>query len=173
LSGPRSPERFLRSRSSDPVASLCHRRCPVTPALPFVVSNLTVPLIWPLPPWLTRDCSPELPCTAVSPPRRVQRPLVLPRRRDAHGRVHQTALRACVRPQPLDSVVHPRSGGLDLTRADLIVALRSRSNRPSLFPLTRAPAAGPSRSARPGSLTPYPCMSVASAHPPHASARAI
>jgi hypothetical protein len=74
-------------RHRRPVASLRHRSYPVTPALPLEVSNLPVSLIRSLLPWLARYCSPELPCTAVCPPRRVQRPLVLPRRRDAHGRV--------------------------------------------------------------------------------------
>jgi hypothetical protein len=55
-----------------PVASLRHRRCTVTPALPLEVSNLLAPLIWSLPPWLACDCSPELPRAAVSPPRSVQ-----------------------------------------------------------------------------------------------------
>jgi hypothetical protein len=81
-------------RQRRPVASLRHRRCPVTPTLPLEVSNLPAHLIWSLLPWLARDCSPELPRAAVSPPRHVQHPLVLPRRRDAHGRVRQTALNA-------------------------------------------------------------------------------
>jgi hypothetical protein len=79
-------------RHRRPVASQCHRRCPATPTLPLEVSNLLAPLIWSLLPWLARDCSLELPHTAISPPRRVQRPLVLPHRRNAHGRVCQTAL---------------------------------------------------------------------------------
>jgi hypothetical protein len=159
---------------------------------------MSAPLIRSLLPWLARDCSLELPRAAVNPPRRVQRPLVLPRRRDAHVRVCQTALNAPkLVPKPLEprrgqpprlrraldagpsdatapvsapsryiSGVRPRSGDLDLTRADLIAALRSRSNRPSLFPLTRAPAPRPGWSARPGSLTPCPRLSVASVRAP-------
>jgi hypothetical protein len=74
----------------------------VTPTLLLEVSNLLVPLIWSLLPCLAHDCSPELPRAAVSPPRRVQRPLVLPRWRDAHGRVRQTALNAPeLNPEPL------------------------------------------------------------------------
>jgi hypothetical protein len=90
-------------RHRRPVTSLRHRRCPVTLVLPLEVSNLPAPLIWQLLPWLARDCSPELPRTAISPPRLVQRPLVLPRRRDAHGRVRQTALNAReLAPKPLE-----------------------------------------------------------------------
>jgi hypothetical protein len=84
-SGPRSPERFLRSRS--PVASLCLRRRPVTPALPLKVSNPPAPLIWSFLLCCSRDCSPKVSRAAISPSRRVQRLLVLPRRRDTHGRV--------------------------------------------------------------------------------------
>jgi hypothetical protein len=75
----------------------------VTPALPLVVSNLLAPLIRSLLPWLARDCSPELPCVVVAPPHRVQHPLVLPRRRDAHGRVRQNALNVPeLVPKPLE-----------------------------------------------------------------------
>jgi hypothetical protein len=86
-SGPHSPERFLRSqpRRRHPVAPLCLHRCPVTPALPLKVSNMPAPLIWSLLLFCLRDCSPELSCAAVSPPHRVQRLLVLPRRCDTHG----------------------------------------------------------------------------------------
>jgi hypothetical protein len=94
-------------RHRRPVASLRHHRCPMTPALPLEVSNLPTPLIWSLLPWLARDCSSELPRAAVSLPWRVQRPLVLPRRRDAHGRVRQTTLNAPeLAPKPLE----PRRG---------------------------------------------------------------
>ena len=72
-------------RHRRPVASLCLRRCPVPPALPLKVSNLPAPLFPCVLHWLARNCSPELPRAAVSPPRRVQRPLVLPRRRGALG----------------------------------------------------------------------------------------
>jgi hypothetical protein len=90
-------------RHRRPVASLRHRRCPVTPALPLEVSNMPAPLIRSLLPWLARDCSLELPRAAVNPPRRVQRPLVLPCRRDAHVRVCQTALNAPkLVPKPLE-----------------------------------------------------------------------
>jgi hypothetical protein len=77
-----------------PVASLRHRRCPVTPALLLEVSNLPVPLIWSLLPWLVRDCSPELIHASVSPHRRGLRPLVPSRRHDAHGLARQTTLNA-------------------------------------------------------------------------------
>jgi hypothetical protein len=79
----------------------------VTPALPLEVSNLPTPLIRPLLPWLARDCSLELPRAAVSPLRRVQRPLVLPRQRDAHGRVRQTALNV---PELVPKPLEPRRG---------------------------------------------------------------
>jgi hypothetical protein len=100
---PVQPELRHRHR----VVSLRLRRCPVTPALPLEVSNLPAPINWLLLPWLARDCSPELPRAPISLPRRVQRPLVLPRRRDAHGRVRQTALNAPeLAPKPLE----PRRG---------------------------------------------------------------
>jgi hypothetical protein len=86
-----------------PVISLRLRCCSVTPALPLKVSNLPVPLIWSLLLCCSRDCSPELSRTAVSPPRRMQRPLVLPRRHESHGRVRQTALNAPeLAPKPLE-----------------------------------------------------------------------
>jgi hypothetical protein len=94
-------------RHRRPVASLRHRRCTVTPALPLEVSNLPAPLIWSLLSWLARDCSPELLRAAVSPPRRVQHPLVLPRRSNAHGRVCQTALNA---PEIVSKPLEPRRG---------------------------------------------------------------
>ena len=81
-------------RHRRPIEPLCLRCCFVTPALLLGVSNLPVPLIWLLLPCLARDCSSELLRTAVSPPRHVQRPLVLPRRGDTHGRVRQTVLNA-------------------------------------------------------------------------------
>jgi hypothetical protein len=90
-----------------PVVSLCLCRCSVTPALPLKVSNPPAPLIWSLLLCCSRDCSPELSRAAVSPPRRVQRPLVLPRRREGHDRVRQTALNAPeLAPKPLE----PRCG---------------------------------------------------------------
>jgi hypothetical protein len=55
------------------------------PALLLKVSNLPAPLFPCVLHWLTCNCSPELPRAAVSPRRRVQRPLVLPRRRGALG----------------------------------------------------------------------------------------
>jgi hypothetical protein len=70
------------------------RRPPSPPEFALEVSNLPTPLIRLLLPFCPRDCSPELICAAVSPPRRVQRPLVLLCQRDAHGRVHRTALNA-------------------------------------------------------------------------------
>jgi hypothetical protein len=86
-----------------PVVSLRLRHCSVTPTLPLKVSNPPVPLIWSLLLCCSRDCSPELSHTAVSLPRRVQRPLVLPRRREGHGRVRQTARNAPeLAPKPLE-----------------------------------------------------------------------
>jgi hypothetical protein len=107
---------------------MCRRRCPVVPALLLEVSNLPGPLIWSSLPWLARDCSPELLRAVVRPPRRVQRPLVLPRRRDAHGRVHQTALNAPeLAPKPLE----PRRGQ-PLVSGEL--SLRDRAVPPRLCP---------------------------------------
>jgi hypothetical protein len=94
-------------RRSRPVASLRLRRCSVTPALPLKASNPPAPLIWSLLLCCSRDCSPELSRAAVSPPRCVQRLLVLPRRRDTHGRVRKTALNTPeLAPKPLE----PRRG---------------------------------------------------------------
>jgi hypothetical protein len=85
-----------------PIASLRHRRCPVTPSLPLEVRNLPAPLISCVLPCCSRDCSPEQSSAAVSPPLCVQRPLVLPRRREGHGRVCQTPLIAPrLVPEPL------------------------------------------------------------------------
>jgi hypothetical protein len=83
-----------------------HRR-PRAPEFTLKVSNLPAPLIRPLLPFCPRDCSPELICAAVSPPRRVQRPLVLSHQRDAHGRVRQTALNA---PELFIKPLEPRRG---------------------------------------------------------------
>jgi hypothetical protein len=94
-------------RQRRPFTSLRHRRCPVTPALPLEVSNLPMPLIRSLLPWLAHYCSLELPHAAISLPRRVQRPLVLPRRCDAHGRVRQTTLNA---PELVPKPLEPRRG---------------------------------------------------------------
>jgi hypothetical protein len=91
-----------------PVASLCLRRCPVPPALPLKVRNLPVPLFPCVLYWLARNCSPELPRAAVSPPRRVQRPLVLPHRRGALDGVRQIPLCA-PRPIPQASGAPPWS----------------------------------------------------------------
>jgi hypothetical protein len=102
----------------------------VTLALSLKVSNLPSPLIWSLLPWLARDYSLELPRAAVSPPRRVQRPLVLPRRRDAHGRVRQTTLYA---PELVPKPLEPRRGQPPHLRRALAVG-------PSL-----APVSAPSR----------------------------
>jgi hypothetical protein len=95
------------SRRCCPVESLRLRHCFVTPALPLKVSNLPVPLIRSFPLCLARDCSPELLCTAVSPPRHVQRPLVPPRRREGHGRVRQTAQ---IAPRLVPEPLVPRRG---------------------------------------------------------------
>jgi hypothetical protein len=79
----------------------------MTPALFPKVSNPPAPLIWSLLLYCSRDCSPELSHAAVSPPHRVQRPLVLPRRREGHDRVRQTALNVPeLAPKPLE----PRRG---------------------------------------------------------------
>jgi hypothetical protein len=132
---------------------------------------------------------------AVSPPRRVPRSVVPPRRRGAHGRVRHVALStpepfpkplkprrghplvsgetssrgraAPPHPCPITgcwiSGVRPRSGGLDLTRPDLIPIARSRSDR---SPLTPSPAhlpLGPACQPCPGSLTPRAHLSALAA----------
>jgi hypothetical protein len=72
-SGPHSPERFLRSRSPPPSPG----RALVPPPLLRNASasargeQPACALNWPLLPCLARDCSPELPRAAVSPPHRV------------------------------------------------------------------------------------------------------
>jgi hypothetical protein len=71
------------------------------------VSNLPAPLIRQLLPFCPCDCSLELIHAAVSPPCRVQRPLVLSRQRDADGRVRQTALNA---PELFPKPLEPRYG---------------------------------------------------------------
>jgi hypothetical protein len=81
-------------RHCSPEASLCLRRCPVTPVFPLKVSNLPAPLFPCVLPWSSRDCSLELIRAAVSPPRRGLRPLVSPCRLCAHGRVRRTTLSA-------------------------------------------------------------------------------
>jgi hypothetical protein len=113
------------------VTSLCLRRCPVPPALPLKVSNIPAPLFPCVLHWLARNCSPELPRATVSPPRHVQRPMVLPHRRGALGWVRQIPL--CV-PRPTPKPLVPRSG---------------RSAR-----LRRVPAVGPSGATAPMSA---PC----------------
>jgi hypothetical protein len=97
----------LELRLRRPEASLCLRHCPVTPAFPLKVSNLPTPLFPCLLPWSSRDCSPELIHTAVSPPHRGLRPLVPLRQRDAHDRVCQTALNA---PELFPKPLEPRRG---------------------------------------------------------------
>jgi hypothetical protein len=205
LSGARSPERFLRSRSSGacrrrPEALPHPRRSSSAPEFALEVSNLPMPLFRQVSPPCPRTSSPELIRAVVSPPHRVLHPLVLSRRRGTHGRVCHVALNALeLFPKPLEprhgrpprlrrdraapphprptasrwiSGVRPRSGSLDLTREDLISALRSRSDR---YPLSPSPAPLPLGSAgqpRPGSLTPHPRLSVASARSrPHAHLR--
>jgi hypothetical protein len=74
------------------IASLHHRRCPVTPSLPLEVRNLPAPLISCVLPYCSRDCSPEQSSAAASPSFHASRPLVPPRRREGHGRVCQTPL---------------------------------------------------------------------------------
>jgi hypothetical protein len=82
-----------------PVTSVCLRRCPVPPALPLKVSNLPAPLFPCVLHWLTRNCSPELPRAAISPPRRMQRPLVLLRRRGTLGWVRHIPCARLGQPQ--------------------------------------------------------------------------
>jgi hypothetical protein len=105
-------------RRHRPVVPPHLRRPPRTPEFELEVSNLPVPLIRPLPPWLARDCLPKLRHAAVSPPRRVQRPPVLLRRRDAHGRVCQTALNA---PELVPKPLEPRRGRSPRLWRDLAV----------------------------------------------------
>jgi hypothetical protein len=62
--------------------------------------------------------------------------------------------------QPLDLGRRPRSVGLDLTRADLISALRSRSDCSPLSPSPTPLPLGPAGQPHPGSLTPRPRLSV-------------
>jgi hypothetical protein len=101
-----------------PVVSLHLHRCSVTPSLPLKVSNPPTPLFWSLLLCCPRDCSPELSRAVVSPPRRVQRLLVLPRRCEGHGRVRQTALNAPgLAPKPLE----PRRGKPPYLRRALAV----------------------------------------------------
>jgi hypothetical protein len=97
-----------KPRCRRPVASLRLRRCPLTPALPLKVRNPPAPLIWSSLLCCSCDFSSELSHAAVSPPRRVQHILVLPRRHDTHGRVRQTALMSTpeLAPKPLE----PRRG---------------------------------------------------------------
>jgi hypothetical protein len=79
-------------RRRRPVASLRLCRCFVTPTLSLNVSNPPVPLIWSFLFCCSRDCSPELPRAAISPPHCGLRPLVPLRQREGHGRVRQTVL---------------------------------------------------------------------------------
>jgi hypothetical protein len=116
------------------VESLRLRRCFVTPALLLEVSNLLVPLIWPSSLYSSRDCLPEQPSIAVSPPRRGLRSLVPPRRCEGHGRVCQTTL------------IVPR------LVSESLVPCRGRSAR-----LRRTLAAGPS-----GATAPKPALAVRS-----------
>jgi hypothetical protein len=95
------------SRRHHPVEPLRLRHCFTTPALPLKVSKLPVPLIRSFPLCLARDCSPELLRAAVSLPRRVQRPLVPPHRREGHGRVRQTAQ---IAPRLVPEPLMPRRG---------------------------------------------------------------
>jgi hypothetical protein len=74
-------------RRRRPVASLHLRRCFATPVFPLKVSDPPVPLIWSFLLCCSRDCSPELSCAAVSPPRHGLCPLVPLRQREGHGRV--------------------------------------------------------------------------------------
>jgi hypothetical protein len=92
------------------------------------VRNLPAPLISCVLPCSSCNCSPEQSSAAVSPPLRVQRPLVLPRRREGHGRVRQTPL---IAPRLVPESLVPCSG------------------RPPR--LRRAPATGPSGTTAPKS----------------------
>jgi hypothetical protein len=131
---------------------------------------------------------------AVSPPRRVSRSLVLPRRCDAHGRVHHVALgphrgrplvsgetsprdRAAP-PHPCSvadcwiSSVRLRFGGLDLISADLISTARSRSDHSPLSPSPAPLPLGPAYQPCPGSLAPRAHLPALGACPrPHARSR--
>jgi hypothetical protein len=80
------------------------------------VSNLPTLIFLYLLPWSSRDCSPEYIHTAVGPPRRVLRPLVPPRRRCAHGRVHHVALNA---PESFPKSLEPCRGRSPHLRQDL------------------------------------------------------
>jgi hypothetical protein len=121
LSLPAAPSSYSpEPRHHRPVEPLRLRRRFATPALLLEVSNLHVPLIWSLLPCLARDCSPELLRAAVSPPRRVQRPLVLPHRHEGHGRVRQTALNA---PELVPKPLEPRHGQSPRLRRALATGL--------------------------------------------------
>jgi hypothetical protein len=61
------------------------------------------------------------------------------------------------------SGVRSRSGGLDLIRADLILAFRSRSNRSSLSPSPAPLPLGPACQPCPGSLAPRAQLSALAA----------
>jgi hypothetical protein len=143
------------------------RRPPSPPEFALEVSNLLTPLVRLLMPFCPRDCSPELVGAAISLPRRVQRPLVLPRQREAHGQVRHTALNA---PELFLKPLEPHRGQSPRLRRSLVVgssnatAFRfhqcgSDRNPPiwiwplSPLPLTCAPALGPGRSACPSTLT--------------------
>jgi hypothetical protein len=127
----RSDSRTAGAPPPSSVASLRHHRCPVVPSLPLEVRNLPVPLISCVLRCCSRDCSPEQSSTVASPPLSAQRPLVLPRWCEGHGRVRQTPLIAPrLVPEPL-------------------VPCRGRSPR-----LRRAPAVGSSGATAPKSA---PC----------------
>jgi hypothetical protein len=98
-----------------PVAPPHPRYSPSVPEFALEVSNLPMPLFRQVSPQCPRNSSPELICTAVSPPRRVLRPLVPSCRFCAHGGVCQIALSA------FELFPKPRRGQSPRLRRDFIV----------------------------------------------------
>jgi hypothetical protein len=150
-----------------------------------------VPLIWSSPLYSSRDCSSEQSSAAVSPLRRGLHPLAPLRQREGNGQVRQIARIAPRsvpkprephrgRPPRLRQTLAARPSGattfrsdpqpLDLRRPSEIVWFRfhlcGSDHSPSIWipsPPHPRPALGPGRSARPGSLAPWPRVSAAPA----------
>jgi hypothetical protein len=120
LPGLRSPERFLRSQSP-PASTRGSTAPPPFPKRPRVRTQGEQPshaFILPSIAQCPHNSSPELIRAAVSPPRRVLRPLVPPCRFCAHGRVRQIALSALeLFPKPLES----RPGQSPCLQRDFVV----------------------------------------------------